>query len=233
MTRGKVESGSTVRDSSLSNSTPLGPAPPVTHLRLVWSAPRCGLGRVEERSLLTAGDIAALLAMDVKTVRDQIRRFGLRGTRTKTGTARFHRMEVLRWLRSSGRSIPQQLVPDPRVAVVGWPPEDAPEALDAALTRSRSPRPLHVERFQRLIGAALELASGRFDALVLDLRRLPAERVVDLVAAVRRSGLTVGIGLVGVGGGPDPVRRFLLADGDVALADVNGLGPVLGSLFGG
>jgi excisionase family DNA binding protein len=144
------------------------------HRRLVMEqparAPAC---------MMTTGDIARLLCVDLKTIHNWVRHGHLRGRRTKGRHLRFHRTEVVRFMRRFGYAVPESLgVAVPRVLLVGIPIGSSP----GRLLREY----VNVEAYDGLFDAALVVAAGDYEVLVLDLDLFGVGHVVDLVTALRR-----------------------------------------------
>jgi hypothetical protein len=159
--------------------------------------------------LLTSGDIGRLLDVDLKTVHNWVRLEHLSGLKTKGGHLRFHRAEVIRFMRRFGYPVPPNLGgPVPRVALV----------VDGAGAKLPSFGPdVRVEGFDRLFDAALAAASGGHEAIVVDLDWVPLQQVVDMAEAMRRRELTRGIAIVGISTVAAVRDAFVRRGGDVVI----------------
>jgi excisionase family DNA binding protein len=164
---------------------------------------------------MTSGDIARLLGVDLKTIHNWVRHGHLRGMRTKGRHLRFHRTEVVRFMRRFGYAIPESLgVAAPRALLVGLSPTAAGRSLRQDLT---------VECFDGLFDAALVIAGGDYEVLAIDIDRFGVEHVAELVVALRRRPTTQGVALVGFSVDPQSRERFVSAGGDVVIASVEDL----------
>lgn len=169
--------------------------------------------------LLTSGDIARLLDVDLKTVHNWVKLEHLSGLKTKGGHLRFHRSEVIRFMRRFGYPVPAKLGgPAPRVAVVS--------AVVPAPFRGVGLE-VRVECFERIFDATLAAASGGFEMIVLDLDAVTIQHAVALVAALRRRDLTRGVVVVGQSSVPGVREAFIRQGADVVVADERELAPVL------
>ena len=158
---------------------------------------------------ITAGDIARIVQVDLKTIHNWVRLGHLRGPRTKGGHLRFHRTEVVRFLRQSGRRVPEFSGHDPpQVMLVGFTPgatplldEDMPGGCCAGL-----------------FDAALAVAAGEYEVVAFDLDQFDVTDVQDLMLAMDRRPLTQGVALLGVSARASVRQYFVEQGGDVALA---------------
>ncbi|MBN2196211.1 MAG: helix-turn-helix domain-containing protein [Polyangiaceae bacterium] len=160
---------------------------------------------------MTSGDIARLLGVDLKTIHNWVRHGHLRGRRTKGRHLRFHRTEVVRFMRRFGYAIPESLgLTVPRVLLVGL-----------SVTATMGVRSLkdcvRVENYEGLFDAALVLAVGDYEVLAIEIDHFGIGHVVDLVAALRRRPVTQGVAIVGRSGHSEARERFVDAGGDVVI----------------
>jgi excisionase family DNA binding protein len=166
--------------------------------------------RAETFGYLTSGDISRLLGVDLKTVHNWANQGGLRGYRTSGGHRRFHRAELVRFLRRFGLPPCGPLMDPPARVVV------ATRATDGAL-RARGSRPVEWETCPTIFDAALIVGSGEFDAVAVDLGSASEQTSVEFVTALRRRECTRGIGIIGIGGSASSRRGFLKKGGDIAV----------------
>ncbi len=188
----------------------------VPHLDRADRAPRPARAREEPDldeepapCLFTSGDIARLMAVDRKTVHNWIRVGHLSGLRTPGGQMRFHRAEVVRFMRRFAYPVPARLGGEvSRVAVVG--------ARLAEASRITAGAPL-VRVFELLFDAALAAADGGYDLVVVDLDAVALDPALDLVWALRRRPLTRPLPVVGVTIAAPAQEGFVLAGGDAVV----------------
>lgn len=161
---------------------------------------------------MTSGDIARLLDVDLKTIHNWVRHGHLRGRRTKGRHLRFHRTEIVRFMRRFGYQIPESLGrARPRVVLVGLREEETCQAV-AALAQA-----VQVDSFHGIFDAALVVAGGDYEVLVLDLDRFGQHLVSELMEALRRRPSTQGVAAVGKTTCADLQEHFLAAGGDVII----------------
>ena len=123
---------------------------------------------------------------------------------------RFHRAEVVRFLRRFGYPIPPALgAAAPRVLVHK---ARSHASLAGAL---RTPQ-------EGLFATVLEVARGDYEVLVLDLDAFDRKSETALVAAIRARPETRCLYVVGMSGDPSRRRSFVRSNGDVAIARGNG-----------
>jgi excisionase family DNA binding protein len=147
---------------------------------------------------ITSGDISRALGVDLKTVHRWVTRGTLHGRRTKGGHLRFRRMEVVRFLRHRRQRVPEELrVVAPRVLLVGG------DATPGAAGPSG------------LFDALLELASGEYDVVALDLDELEIDQALAFARTLRRYALTQAVSLIGVTRWPDRRHALLTAGADL------------------
>jgi excisionase family DNA binding protein len=173
--------------------------------------------------LLTSGDIARLLDVDLKTVHNWVHLAHLSGLKTKGGHLRFHRSEVIRFMRRFGYPVPPRLggVVPRAACVMGSPPAVPP-----------SEELVRCECFERLFDAALASASGAFDVLVVDLDLFAIGQAMELVRALRRRELTNGVVVVGMSTATGLREAFIAQGGDIVIDGERELARVVGFLTG-
>jgi excisionase family DNA binding protein len=172
------------------------------------------------RPLLTTGDVARAVRVDVKTVHNWVRRGLLAGSRTEGRHLRFERMEVIRALRQRGRSIPPALrICSPRVMAAGFGPES-----DIGLVCGHA---------AALLDAALQFVAKGYDVFAVNLDAFEPAAVRELVTAMRRHPLTQGKGLLGVSGSLLLRRLFIEAGGDAVVASAGAAADAVWALAGG
>lgn len=115
-------------------------------------------------------------------------------------------------MRRFGYPVPESLGLSPPVVVL----------VGSAVFGRGGQRPAHgglrVEHHDRLFDAALVVALGDYDVLVLELDAFGVGPVLELVKALRRRSVTKGAAIVGVGHDDDHRARFIAAGGDLVLA---------------
>lgn len=158
---------------------------------------------------LTSGDVARLLSVDLKTVHNWVSRGHLRGWRTQGRHLRFRRTELLSFMRQFGYPVPAALGDAP-VAVVSMRCPGIHVELGPTILLHRSPN---------IFAAALDLAGGENEALVVDLDRYPSELVVELLNALAERDVTRGVAVVGVTD-REQARKQFLASGGAAVTPV-------------
>jgi len=175
---------------------------------------------------MTSGDIARMLGVDPKTIHNWVRQGHLRGRRTKGGHLRFYRTDVVRFIRRFGYPIPVAIGEAvPRVMLVGA--SACHERVLRALGDS-----VAVQRYHCLFEASLVVASGDFEAIVIDLDHFEFAQVAEFIAALRGLAQTGGIAIVGVSRKADLREQVLGAGGDIAVAASTHLRATLGWLTG-
>ena len=153
---------------------------------------------------LTSGDIARSLAVDLKTVHRWVQKGRLRGQRTRGGHLRFHRVEVVRFLRGRRLQIPQGLsIGSPRILAVRLPP----------LMQHR----WATEYLDGLFDALVELMSSDYDVVAVNLDRLDTNAAAAFVRALRSRAATQSVGLVVVSQWADRRRALLAAGADISV----------------
>ena len=175
---------------------------------------------------LTSGDLARLLSVDLKTVHNWVTRGHLTGWRTRGRHLRFRRTELLRFMRRFGYPIPATLGEVPIEVVIVQAANGKPPNLGVHINPHHAPS---------LAAAALELASGEYEALVIDLDRYTAAIIDELVTALRSRDATRGVAVVGLARDENVQARFLRRGGlaSVVTGDTRGLVAVLRYLVGG
>lgn len=161
---------------------------------------------------LTSGDIARLLEVDLKTVHNWVRHGRLYGRRTQGRHLRFHRTEVVRFIRRSGFDVPKALGDEPpRIVAAG---------LHSTGKKPRLPRwarTIPFESYSGLFDAVLAVASGEHEVFVVHLQRYPIGLVVEVVASLRRRPMTRGLAVIGVGGSRALRDVFIQRGGDLVV----------------
>jgi hypothetical protein len=123
---------------------------------------------------------------------------------------RFHRAEVVRFLRRFGYPIPPALgAAVPRVLV---------HKARSDVRVAGAPSTIRVGLFETI----LEVARGDYEVLVLDLDVLDRTSEGALVAAIRSRPETRCISVVGMSGDPSRRRSFVRGSGDAAVTRGNG-----------
>lgn len=161
---------------------------------------------------LTSGELAGLLRVDLKTIHNWVNRGHLLGRRTSGRHLRFDRVQVVRFMRSYGYPVPDSLTAVPLSAVV-----DSSRGASWAPVRVLR-RDAQVTVCQSLFEAALAVARGDQELLVLDLDQRGLDQVGPFVAAVRRSPEASSLWVLGIGKNRVARQRFLGLGGDAALA---------------
>lgn len=160
---------------------------------------------------LTSGELAALLRVDLKTIHNWVNRGHLVGRRTSGRHLRFDRIQVVRFMRGYGYPVPERLSSVPLRVLVESPRGGAWSVVrhlrrGSTLTLCRG-----------LFQAALGLARGGQEILVLDLDARPLDLVAELVQALRQEPLTASVWLIGLGRTRSTRERFFKLGGDAAL----------------
>ena len=151
---------------------------------------------------LTAGDLARLLRVDLKTIHNWVHQGHLYARRTEGRHLRFERVEVVRFLRRFGHEVPALLgraVPRVLMSDTGASPRD------------RGEREPHV------LESVLELAFGAYEVFVLALDEHEHSLTGALVGALRARPETRALSLVGTSRRASRLRAFIRDGGDVAL----------------
>lgn len=159
-------------------------------------------------AFLTAGDLSRLLAVDLKTVHNWVKQGHIVAYRTEGRHLRFQRVQIVRFLRRTGRPVPKEIGRPPARVLLHCASEKKGKALRGAATTLRA----------GIFPAALEAATGAYEVMVLELDAHQSTLTRELVCALRQRPTTRAIALVGVS--RDAARRheFLACGGDVALA---------------
>jgi excisionase family DNA binding protein len=146
--------------------------------------------------LFTASDIAKFCHVDTKTIHNWANRGKLPHSRTAGRHLRFHRVDVLEFLRAYGYPVPAALLAGrPRVAVI-----DADAAVVASVRRALT-RKFDVKAFTDTTEGLVWLGVLRPDALVLG--EVDLADATTLVARVRAVPLTRHVRVVVCGAHPD------------------------------
>jgi len=157
---------------------------------------------------LTAGDVARMLHVDLKTIHNWVKQGHVLARRTAGRHMRFHRAEVVRFLRRFGYPIPQALgaVP-PRVLVHKTRKFGIPGVPGTERTVKEG-----------LFATVLEVAWGDYEVLVLNLDAFDAEATRELLSAIRARAETRCLSVVGLSNSASRRRRFVSEGGDAALS---------------
>lgn len=158
-------------------------------------------------AFLTAGDLSRLLEVDLKTVHNWVKQGHIVAYRTEGRHLRFQRVQVVRFLRRTGRPVPKEIGRTPARVLLHCVSEDKGKPLQGAATT----------RCAGIFPAALEAAAGTYEVMVLELDAHQKTLTRELVGALRQRPTTRALALVGVS--RDAARRheFLACGGDVAL----------------
>ncbi len=164
---------------------------------------------------LTSGDVARVIGVDLKTIHNWVKLGHLSGRRTLGGHLRFHRVEVVRFMHRFGYRVPEALgVPAPRVVAAGL------SLSESRVNGSRvSLRGFKLEICDGLFDAALCIASGEHDLVLIALDEFSMPSIAELIDAVRRRPLTHGLAVIGVGGTAYARDAFIRCGGDAAVRD--------------
>ncbi|HVU02319.1 MAG TPA: helix-turn-helix domain-containing protein [Polyangiaceae bacterium] len=155
---------------------------------------------------LTAGDLARLLEVDLKTIHNWVNQGHVFARRTEGRHLRFQRVEVVRFLRRFGYPVPGELgKTPPRVLVHN---EGARKKIPGVEQHDGA----------GLFATVLEVASGFYEVLVLSLDAHEVAVVRELVLALRARPATRGVSVVGLSRKPARRSAFVDHGGDVALA---------------
>jgi excisionase family DNA binding protein len=174
---------------------------------------------------LTAGDVSRLLEVDLTTVHRWVQLGYMRARRTAGRHLRFHRTEVVRFLRRTGCAVPDQLgeVP-PRVLAMGYRHKDARLA---ALSRS-----CRVDFYDSLFGGVIAASSTSYEVVAIHLDQFALVQVLDLVASLRSWPSTTGLMILGVSTRQRHRQLFVRRGADAAMREVSTLEPTIQWLAG-
>ena len=125
---------------------------------------------------------------------------------------RFHRAEVVRFLRRFGYPIPAALGAAPPRVLVHKASRSGARAVSGATRTVR----------EGVFETILELARGDYEVLVLDLDAFAGKSANALVAAIRARPETRCLYVVGMSKNPSRRKNFVRDNGDAALARGNG-----------
>lgn len=155
---------------------------------------------------LTAGDLARLLHVDLKTIHNWVNQGHVFARRTEGRHLRFQRVEVVRFLRRFGYPVPLELGHmAPRVLVHRW------------RTALRLPG-VEQSDAEGLFSTVLEAAGGEYEIVVFALDSHDGAITRELVKALRSRPETRALSVVGVSRRPARRTEFVDHGGDVALA---------------
>jgi len=153
-----------------------------------------------------------MLHVDLKTIHNWVKQGHVLARRTAGRHMRFHRAEVVRFLRRFGYPIPAALGDaPPRVLVHKHGKAGA--AADSGATHTVN---------DGLFATMLELAWGDYEVLILDLDAFDVAATRDLVAAIRARAETRCLSMVGLSESAARRRRFVSEGGDAALPRQSG-----------
>jgi excisionase family DNA binding protein len=156
--------------------------------------------------------MARMLHVDLKTIHNWVRGGHVVARRTQGRHMRFHRAEVVRFLRRFGYPIPAALGAAPPRVLVHTARGSGARAVSGVTKTVR----------EGLFATILEVASGDYEVLVLDLDAFAGNSANALVAAIRSRPETRCICVVGLSKNPLRRRIFVRDNGDAALARGNG-----------
>lgn len=156
--------------------------------------------------------MARLLHVDLKTIHNWVKGGHVIARRTAGRHMRFHRAEVVRFLRRFGYPIPPALGKAPPRVLLHKPPRSSAPTFSGTLRTVR----------EGVFATLLEVAGGAYEVLVLDLDEFGAEAARELVLAIRARPETRCLSVVGLSKNPARRRRFVLEHGDAALARADG-----------
>jgi len=155
---------------------------------------------------LTAGDLARLLRVDLKTIHNWVNQGHVWARRTEGRHLRFQRVEVVRFLRRFGHPVPADLGNGPpRVLVHAERSVIRIPAVDQASSKG-------------LIATVLEVALGSYEVVVFSLDSHDSNVTRELLRALRTRPETRSLSLVGVSKHPARRTGFVDAGGDLAIA---------------
>jgi hypothetical protein len=170
------------------------------------TAGQTGAGRPAQA--LTAGDLARLLQVDLKTIHNWVNQSYVFARRTEGRHLRFQRGEVVRFLRRFGHSVP---------AGIG---RAAPRAF---VQHGRLRAPAAQGGVEQGFGSGvfatvLAIADGSYEVVILDLDSLARGLTRELLKALRSRDETRGLSLIGVSRHATRRADFVRSGGDVSLA---------------
>jgi excisionase family DNA binding protein len=155
---------------------------------------------------LTAGDLARLLRVDLKTIHNWVNQGHVWARRTEGRHLRFQRVEVVRFLRQFRHPVPADLGSGPPRVLVHVE-RSAIRIPNVEQTSGRG-----------LIATVLEVALGAYEVVVFSLDSHDARVTRELLGALRARPETRSLSLVGVSKHPARRADFVDAGGDLALA---------------
>lgn len=157
---------------------------------------------------LTAGDLARLLAVDLKTIHNWVKQGQIVAHRTLGRHLRFQRVQVVRFLRRTGRPVPREIGRAPARVLVHTAP-GKPRRISDGATVTLAPG---------LFPAALEAGSGDYEVMVLELDRDKPTLTRELVGALRERPKTRPLAIIGLSQSARRRHEFLACGGDIALS---------------
>lgn len=155
---------------------------------------------------LTAGDLARLLEVDLKTIHNWVNQGHVFARRTEGRHLRFQRVEVVRFLRRFGYPVPSLLG------------DAAPRVLLHRARGSLKIPGVEQSESEGLFSTVLEAAGGTYEIVVFALDSHDAGLTRELVKALRARPETRGLSVVGMSKKPGRRTDFVGHGGDLALA---------------
>jgi excisionase family DNA binding protein len=160
---------------------------------------------------LTAGDLARLLHVDLKTIHNWVNQGHVFARRTEGRHLRFQRVEVVRFLRRFGYPVP---------SILG---DAAPRVLVHRSLAGQGRISLKIPGVEQsemggLFSTVLEAAGGDYEIVVFALDSHDVVITRELVQALRSRPETRGLSVVGVSRKPGRRTDFVGHGGDLALA---------------
>ena len=151
-----------------------------------------------------------MLQVDLKTIHNWVKQGHILGRRTKGRHLRFRRTEVVHFLRHSGHDVPSFICTAPVRVLVSRPRgvRGKPFSLGRGIAQSGC---------EGLFAAAIELATGYHEILVVDLDLHGLRCVLDMMDALRCRDDTCSIPMIGLSQKPAFRKDFIAQGGDAAL----------------
>jgi excisionase family DNA binding protein len=183
------------------------------------------MGQRDGPALVTSGELARLVGVNLKTIHRWVRMQEVQGWQTVGRHRRFHRTEVVRLLRRLRAPVPPALAQAPcRFLAVGF------------LERGdlqRQVRAGHAAVCEGLFDAALALGKGHFELCLVDVEKFELRWMEQLLEALGRSPAAAGMASVGVARSAVMRRAFLRHGGYAVIPDLRELSTTLRWLVGG
>lgn len=155
---------------------------------------------------LTAGDLARLLEVDLKTIHNWVNQGHVFAQRTEGRHLRFQRVEVVRFLRRFGYPVPPLLG------------DAAPRVLVHRARASLKIPGVEQSESEGLFSTVLEAAGGTYEIVVFALDSHDAGLTRELVKALRARPETRALSVIGMSKKPGRRADFVGHGGDLALA---------------